>query len=368
MENKRIAVFLPSVKGGGAERVMVILANEFANRGFTVDLVLAQAIGEYITEVSSRVRIIDLKAASVAGSLFPLVQYINKSNPDVMLSALDYVNVIAIFAKLIARHRVRLVISERSNLSINSKFSKGLRARLVFPLVKLTYKYADAIIAVSRGVADDLLRHINLKNNRLFVVYNPVVTDSIFQLAEAPVAHKWLADKKNSVILAAGRLNSAKDFLNLIKAFSYVRSQRDCKLLILGEGEQRKDLEKLVMDLGLEGDVDLPGFVENPYSYMRKSDLFVLSSIYEGLPNVLIQALACGIPVVSTNCPSGPDEILEHGRWGRLVPLGSSEKLAEAMMLTLDTPSEELPKGAIRAMDFNYKNATDNYLRVMLDL
>lgn len=367
MRSQHISVFLPSVGGGGAERVMVILANEFANKGHKVDLVLARAVGEYVSEVSSKVNVIDLNAVSVGASLLPLVKYLIEKKPDAMLTALNYVNVIAIFAKLIARSHVRLVISERSNLSNNIKFSKGLSARLVFPLVKLTYKFADAIVAVSKGVANDLLEHVNVDNKKLFVVYNPVVDASIFKHASAQVSHKWIESKNVPVILAAGRLNPAKDFFNLIKAFSYVREKIKCKLIILGEGDQRQALEKFVIELGLKEDIDLPGFAENPFSFMKNSNLFVLSSLYEGLPNVLIQALACGVPVVSTDCPSGPAEILENGRWGRLVPTGNSEELANAMMQALESSLNDLPKGRERAMEFNYECAVDSYLRILLN-
>lgn len=360
-----IAIYLPSLRGGGAERAMVTLANGFAGRGLKVDLVLARAEGPYLSEVSSGVRVVDLQSRRVLSSLPALVRYLREERPLAMLSALSHANVIAIMACLLSRVTVRLVVSERSNLSMSSSKPQNWRARIVLPLVRMGYRKAGGVVAVSRGVADDLAKTIDLPRDRISVVYNPVVTPELIRKSEMPLSHPWLGEGRPPVILGVGRLTRAKDFATLIRAFARVHAQRECRLVILGEGELRGELEQLVTSLGIQDSVQLPGFSENPFAWMSRVRLFVLSSQWEGLPNVLIQAMACGAAVVSTDCPSGPDEILEGDKWGRLVPVGDVEALAVAIAVTLDTPQERLPDVRQRAGDFAQELAVDGYLKVL---
>jgi len=218
-------------------------------------------------------------------------------------------------------------------------------------------------VAVSRGVADDLARLTGLPREKIQVIYNPVVTPELFVKAEEPLGHPWFAAGEPPVILGVGRLHEAKDFQTLIRAFALVRKKRVARLVILGEGEERPKLEALVRELGLEEEVALPGFVDNPFKYMKRAGVFVLSSQWEGFGNVLVEAMACGTPVVSTACPSGPEEILENGRWGRLVSVGDVDALAEAIILTLDDKNH--PDVARRALDFGVQRAIDEYIRVL---
>lgn len=360
-----VSLFVPSLRGGGAERAMVTLANGFAERGLKVDLVLASAEGPYLSEVSSGVNIIDLKSSRVLASLPGLVRYLRKVRPEAMLSALSHANVIATLACMLARTDVRLVVSERSNLSMSSSKPQNLRGRAVLPLMRWVYRKADGVVAVSKGVADDLAKNIDLPRDRISVIYNPVVTSGLIEKSRMPLEHLWLREGKPPVILGVGRLTPAKDFATLIRAFAQVRAQRECHLVILGEGELRAELEQLITSLGIVDSVQLPGFTENPFAWMSRVQLFVLSSRWEGLPNVLIQAMACGAAVVSTNCPSGPDEILEDGRWGKLVSVGDVEALAGAIVATLDTPQERLPDVRQRSGDFAQELAVDGYLKVL---
>ena len=205
--------------------------------------------------------------------------------------------------------------------------------------MRLTYRSADTIIAVSNGVADDLSTMLKLKRNQINVIYNPVVSEHLIKNSREPVDHPWLTSNKVPVILGVGRLTEAKNFNALIHAFSIVVASIPARLIILGEGEQRDSLETIIDQLNLADQVDLPGFTNNPYPYMRCADLFVLSSIWEGLPTVLIEALSCGTKVVSTDCPSGPREILENGKWGTLVPVNNAEELANAMIFSLEHAS-----------------------------
>lgn len=334
-----VAIYLPSLEGGGAERAMVTLANGMFARGVRVDLVLACAKGPYLGEVASGVRVVDLGARRVLTSLPGLVRYLRRERPRAMLSALDYANIIAVVAKMLSGKNSRLLISERSNTSVSHTKLQSWRARAVFPLMSWAYPKADGIVAVSKGVADDLAQAIALPRDRISVIYNPVLTKELFEKAQRPAEHAWLSPGKPPVILGVGRLTTAKDFPTLIRAFARVRTRRECHLIILGEGELRPKLESLRSELGIQDSVQLPGFVDNPFAWMSRASLFVLSSAWEGLPNALIQAMACGAPVVSTDCPSGPYEILEGGRWGALVPVGDVEALAGAIENALNTPA-----------------------------
>lgn len=360
-----VALFVPSLRGGGAERAMVTLANGFADRGLGVDLVLARAEGVYLSEVSPGVNVVDLQSHRVLASLPALVRYLRQRRPQAMLSALSHANVIAIMACMLSRIAVRLVVSERSNLSMSSSKPQNWRARIMLPLMRMGYPKTDGVVAVSGGVADDLARTIDLSRDRISVIYNPVVTPELLEKSREPLLHPWLGEGKPPVILGVGRLTQAKDFATLIRAFARVHAKRDCRLVILGEGELRGELERLVASLGIVDSVQLPGFSGNPFAWMSRVRLVVLSSRWEGLPNVLIQAMACGTAVVSTDCRSGPDEILEEGKWGALVPVGDVEALAGAIATTLDTPREQLPDVRRRAGDFAQGLAVDGYLQVL---
>lgn len=360
-----VALFVPSLRGGGAERAMVTLANGFADRGLRVDLVLTRAEGSYLSEVSSAVRVVDLESSRVLASLPALVRYLRREHPGAMLSALSHANVIAIMACMLSRVAVRLIVSEHTNLSISRSKSQGLRDLAVLLLMRWAYRKADEVVAVSGGVADDLAKTIGLSRNRISVVYNPVVTPDLIERSRMPLEHPWLREGKPPVILGVGRLTRAKDFATLIRAFARVHAERDCRLVILGEGELRTELEQLVTSLGIRDSVQLPGFVDNPFAWMSHVQLFVLSSQWEGLPTVLIEAMACGTAVVSTDCRSGPDEILEEGRWGALVPVGDLEALATVIARVMDTPCEQLPDVPVRAQNFKQKRAVNAYLQLL---
>lgn len=343
---------------------MATLANGFAERALAVDLVLAEAEGPYLAEVSSKVHVVDLRARSVLASLPALARYLHREQPSAMLSAMTHANVIALLARRLARVNTRAVVSERAHLSLSTKSEPSRRGRLLPWLAHYAYPWANGVVAVSAGVADDLARTIGLPRSSIDVVYNPVVTDELIVRGAAPLDHPWFVRGAPPVVLGVGRLTAQKDFDVLLHAFARVRQARPVRLMILGEGELRPRLEALARELGVQADVALPGFQENPFTYMRRAGLFVLSSRFEGLPNALIQAMACGTPVVSTDCPSGPAEILEHGKWGRLVPVGNIEALADAMLQTLDAPA--CPDVAARAAEFNVASAVEGYLAAML--
>jgi glycosyltransferase involved in cell wall biosynthesis len=392
-----VAIFLRSLYGyggGGAERSIATLASELSERGHRVDLICARLTGEYLNQVSLRVRCIGLGARAglfasptllrrprllaklaplgfgllapwVLGALPGLVSYLRRQRPDVLFSALSYPNLTAILAREIAGVPTRVVISERNTLSLKIKEAGAKRKwRALAALVPACYPMADVISAVSSGVATDLAKFIGVSEDRVEVTYNPVVTSELKEKAKEPLDHPWLQGDGPPVILGIGALRPQKDFESLIRAFSQLRVKREARLIILGEGPLRPDLEALVGELHLESDVGLVGFVPNPFAYLARASVFALSSRYEGLPGALVQAMACGCPVVSTDCASGPREILMEGELGALVPMGSSDALALAILGTLEHPvaSQRLRE---RAEFFSVANSTERYLALL---
>lgn len=343
--------------------MMVILANEFARRNFVVYLVLAAAEGPYLETVSREVRVIDLKSNRVVKSLPGLVRFLRRERPDVMLSAMWYVNAVAIAARILSRVPMRLVVSERNTFSSSSRHQRHIRTWLVISLRKWAYRRADRVIAVSEGVADELAAHAIISRSSIDVIYNPVVTRGLKAFSMGMLGCRWVRPGKFPVILGVGRLEPQKRFADLIRAFTLLRKTHDARLIILGDGSLRSELESMASHVEFEDEIAMPGFVDNPYVFMRHAKIFVNSSGWEGLPNALIEAMACGTPVVSTNCPSGPDEILEGGKWGRLVPVGDVEALAQAMADTLD--DAEHPDVSARASDFSLEKAVNGYLSVL---
>jgi len=360
----RLSIFVPQMSGGGAQRSMLKLAGGIAARGCAVDLVLARAEGPLLAEVPESVRLVDLKARRLLTSLPALVRYLRREQPVAMLSVL-HANIIALLARRLTSVPRRVVVSERNMPSQKARhYASDLRMRLTPQLIRRFYPWADGIVAVSKGVADDLSRVAGIPRERIRVIYNPIVTPELRAKAQAPLEHPWFGSGEPPVILAVGRLTAQKDYPTLIQAFARVRETHPARLLILGEGEERPVLEALVRQLGLEQDVSLPGFILNPYPFMVQGALFVLSSRWEGLPGVLIEALYCGVPLVATDCPSGPREILADGKYGRLVPVGDPLALSRAMEVTLAGNRIRPPKESW--LPFEQETVVSQYMNVLL--
>jgi glycosyltransferase involved in cell wall biosynthesis len=389
----RLALVFASLSGGGVERSMLQLAEAFIARGLSVDLVVGQAKGELLADVSPQAHVRELRkrhflrsgASGIAaapgalrllprmGRLKPLwrrlpalADYLRSARPNAVLAAEPRYNAIAVWARRLSRLDCRIVLSEHIHASSHASASPWADKQ-VLPLLRSAYLKADAIVTASVGVADDLAAHVGIPRDRITTVYNPVVTPDLLFKAREPVDHPWFAAGQPPVILAAGRLQPQKDFATLIRAFAVLRSSRPARLVILGAGTEfeRAALTTLATELGVARDVEIPGFAHNPFAFMSHAAVFVLSSRYEGLGNVLIEALACGTPVVSTDCPSGPREILEDGRFGRLAPVGDAVALAQAIERTLDAP---LPPERLRARAerFSAARAAEDYLDLLL--
>jgi len=377
---KHIAIFIYGPSGGGATRRSLTLAGGFANRGHRVDLVVVSAEGPLAGELPDGVKLVPLDSSLIrlAGLLagkgrrlrirasgFALARYLWRERPDVLMSAANHVHLTALFAKRILRAPVRLVLRVSNHLTESHLSVVGRRRPIRLRLARRAYGWADAVVAVSQGIADDLVEHTSLSRDRVVAVTNPTWSPAIATAAAEPLEHAWLAPGEPPLLLGAGRLAAAKDFSTLLRAFARVRKQRPVYLVILGEGAQRRCIEELSRELGVADAVELPGFVSNPFAWMARAALFVLSSAWEGSPGVLVEAMACGCPVVSTDCPSGPTEILEGGRYGRLVPVGDDEALAAAIIQALEVPADSNALRA-RARYFDADRAVDLYLGELL--
>ena len=342
--SSRLALLVPDLRGGGAERVMLNLAIGLAEIGCQVDLVVAVARGSYLKDVPPAVNLVDLKSRDVAVCLPALVRYLKSAKPAGLVSALSQANVSAILAKKLSGVDTRVLAVSHNSLSVESKNGKSLKLKVMPYFVRAFFPSADVLAGVSTGVCTDLAQMLNMPAERVKVLYNPVISEKTLTMSTEPVDHPWLAEGEPPVILTVGRLHPQKNHALLVDAFAKLRAKREARLMILGEGDLRPEIEEQVKRLGLVDDVALPGFVANPFAYMSKAAVFALSSRFEGLPTVLIEALACGARVVSTDCPSGPDEILRGGQYGALVPVDNVDALADALRQTLDSGQAPPPE------------------------
>lgn len=405
LRSRRIAILSPSLAGQGAERKALQIAAGLLERGHGVDLLLQRLLCHYPEEVPNRVRIFfssrrcdartQRNLERIANSPRPLVPhrppwrvryprigmstsllpsqlplllstrlprwaagiaaYLDREQPDALLA----MNVLAVtsaaMALRIAHNRVRTVATLHEPLNSGRLLRRARRS----------YPHADAVVGVSDGVSAEFAKIPGLECSRSHVVYNPVVSMYLEDKSRDPANHPWMDKPKLPIVLAVGKLIARKDFSTLLRAFARLLVQRPARLIVLGEGRLRPTLRSLARELGIAGQVDFPGFKENPYPFLARADLFVLSSRNEALPTVLIEAMACGCPVVSTDCPFGPREILEGGRLGPLVPVGDAEALAEAMDRTLDDPPDPDPLRE-RASFFNVEHAVERYEDLLL--
>lgn len=337
-----VAVLLANAHGGGAERALIHVAGAMARRGRDVDLVLQRAVGPLMPEVDPAVNVVELRRSRLLTAWPALVSYLRRRRPEALLSGLAHLNVAAVLAVRAAATGTAVVLSAQNMIGPRVGVGRGLLGRGFGALVRRTYARADEIAAVSGGVADDVSATTGVSRAAIRVVPNPV-PDAIHELAAEPLGTDWF-DGPGPVAIAVGRLDPQKDHETLLRAIVLARREVDVRLVILGEGRLRPHLERLTADLGLHGAVSMPGFMANPYPAMRRADLFVLSSRFEGLANVVVEALALGTRIVATDCPSGPSEILHAGRYGALVPVGDPAALAQVMVAELrDRPTRPRP-------------------------
>jgi glycosyltransferase involved in cell wall biosynthesis len=362
--SERLTVFLATSGHSGVDRLMRNLVGEFARRGLCVDLLRIRNHGPYFDPPGDSVAVVPLGAAHINSSLVPLVRYLRKARPRAILCDKDRVNRIALWARRIARVPTRVVARIGTTVSVQlATSSPWLRWWQLFSMRRF-YPWADAVIFPSQGAASDFAALTGFPRQRLHVIPNAVVDPELHRLSREAPGHSWLAGKGPPLILGVGELCARKDFATLIRAFARVQARKPSRLMILGEGRERRDLERLAQTLEVAGQVALPGFVTNPYAYMARANVLVLSSTGEGFGNVLAEALALGVPVVSTDCPSGPHEILRGGEVGPLVAVGDDQALARAIKETLEYPPDPavLKEGAAR---YNVVTSATRYLEVL---
>lgn len=368
-ERKSISIFLPGLYAGGAEKMMIDLCKEFNQANHDVTIVVAREVGRLVDYIPEKLNLTTLNAPqppgyNLLGALPGLVTYLFNNQCDILLSALSRTNIIAALAGKMPGIDIRVALSEHNHLSTYLKHAPR-HERIVLPrLMSITYPQADTIICVSKGVQDDLERTLGLNPGTTTMIHNAVITPQVRRMRREKVTHPWLLSD-TPVVMGLGSLTTQKDFATLIQAVDVLRKNRECRLIIAGSGPQKKNLEKLIDHLEMTDIVDLPGFVENPYAMMQQADVFVLSSKWEGFGNVLIEALYCGCPVVSTDCQSGPAEILVGGEYGELTPVGDEQQMADAIASQIDDPppTDRLQK---RAKMFRSENIGKKYLDILL--
>jgi len=398
----RISFLLDNLTGGGAEKVILNLASGFMKLGHPVDILVCKMEGVLCNSIPAGVNLVPLKASSpnlgflcamradpagfraIAGMFIkrksfrfipPIAVHLKASRPAALVSALPKSNINAVLAKFYSGTSTRVVIGAHINMSTQDAecYSSGKsKLRYMQPLMQRCYRRADAVVAVSKGVAEDITKYLGLDLDHVTTIYNPIETKQIETLSHESLNHPWFDAGTVPVILGVGRFVAQKDFPLMLRAFAKIREKRQVRLVLLGgdessaeQHEHKQVLSRLAVQLGVQEDFDMPGYKVKPYPFLRRASVFVLSSRYEGFGNVLVEALLCGCPVVSTNCPSGPAEILSDGKYGMLVPVGDEGKLADAICETLDNPKNKSVMRA-RGEEFSIENAVERYRKVLL--
>jgi glycosyltransferase involved in cell wall biosynthesis len=359
---RRVCIFPDRIDDGGIDRYALNLAEILLQKGVAVDLFVTSEAGKLLPQRPKASRLF-VGGGSTKKSVVPFYRYLRQEQPDLLISANLYIDIVSIIVRKLARVPTRHAVTLHTAFSREDYRGKPWLKNLYTQLCTFLYPFADDIVAVSHAVARDSQNYFNLKKP-IMVIYNPVVTPALFEKSKAEPQHPFYASKKIPVLLAIGRLSAQKDFSTLLRGFAELRKTRAAKLLILGEGEERSLLESLAKDLNLGDDLSMPGFVDNPYPFIKNSNILVSSSAWEGLPTVLIEALALGTPVVATDCPGGSSEILEGGKYGQLVPMRDPKALAQAMTKTLDTPLEATLLQA-RGEMFSLEASVQGYLALL---
>jgi len=361
----RLAVLVSFTGDGGVENMITNLLGGFIAKGVPIDLLLLKARGGHLDRIPPEVNIIRLDVSTSVFALPVIVRYLRRHRPRAMLVAKDRASRIALLARCIAGVDTRLILRMGMHLSGSLAGKNMIRRWSRYLPVRWLYPWADNIVTVSDAVADDLAAIGHIPRNRFTVIRNPSIPPDLESKAAAPVEHPWLqAHSEWPVIMGVGRLTDQKDFATLIRAFAAVRRNRNARLIILGEGPERSRLEALAESLGIRDDVELAGFQPNPYAWISRTSLFALSSRFEGSPNVLVEAMALGISVVATDCPSGPREILDGGHIAPLVSVGDSEALAGAIDQVLAKPQD--PESLRKAVtDYRVHVSARHYLEAL---
>lgn len=359
-------IFRPTLGQGGADHVTLTLLRSLDRQTFNISLVLVKKEGALLEQLPSDITVHYLKAANILTAVWPLTQLLRRHQPHILFSTSSGTNATAVLAARAARSQARIVLSERTPLTQNNS---SWKRRLQILFKRLTYAQADLITAVSQGVKTDLVSQLNLLPARITVIDNPIITPELEAKQQQPLDHPWFTNPTLPVILAVGRLVPQKDYPTLLHAFAQLRPQYPSRLLILGEGPQRPTLQRLINELDIGEWACLGGYQANPFNYMAQATLFVLSSQTEGLPGVLIQAMACGTAVVATDCHTGPAEIItQPGHNGLLTAVGDSQALATNILSLLQHPQQRAQiahNGRLSVQRFRSQTVLQQYIHAI---
>lgn len=359
-----LTFFIPDLTLGGAEQVTVNIVNGLSDRGYNVELVLSKLKGELRGELSDDVTTVELAPSQtqplgVPAHIPALAVYLRRREPAALFSHMTHVSIVCLAVDRVLDSDTLIIPTEHKSLGVSPESSA--KSRFVHRTVPYLYPTADRIVAVSKGVADSIVKCTTVPQEKVSVLYNPVDIDTIRKRASEPVHHEWFEDDGLEVLLFVGRLEEEKDLETWLSAFEQVHERnRNVRGVIIGKGSRQESLQTMAEQSGIGDSVTMLGYAENPYKYMSRASAFVLSSRYEGLPTVLVEALACGCPVVATDCPGGTSEILADGEYGPLVPVGDASSLADGVLRTLEDPirPERLRE---RAKDFAPESVLDDY-------
>ncbi len=355
------AIYIHDLSPGGVERQCLVLARELQDRGIDVVLVVHQMRGELIPLLPPDLPVVDLRSSRTLQDVLRLRRFLQEAQPDILMANVDHNNVAAALANALAGTRTKLVIVQHNPLTAGFHATVNWKHRLVPWFYRVLSSRIDHAIAVSDGIKRELVKG-GLPEAKVSTICNAVIGTDFEARARVPVLHPWLVNKDRPVFVTAGRLVEMKDQRTLLRAFALHVQRRPSRLMLLGAGPMLDALRTLAGSLGIAEHVAFEGFVPNPLPYMRAADAFVLSSRSEGFGNVLVEAMGCGTPVVSTDCPHGPADILDHGKYGILVPPRNPDALAPAFGRILDEqsrwPAETL---RARASAFSYQACADQY-------
>lgn len=366
---KKIAFFMHNFNCGGAEKVTIKLANELSSRGYIIKIIVRDNSGGLENTIGNNVSIQNLNLINKSKisknflNIIYLKKIIDQEDFDFLISVTSPMNLIAAIANCCCKNKIKLYATVHNAISMEKRSFNWMRHKLL----KYFDKYVFKTIVVSKEAQEDYIKTIGIDRKKTITIYNPVVSEEIVELQIMKNEHKWLHSNRNyKTILAVGRLTKQKNFEMLLKSIAIVYKSVDVRLIILGEGELRKELENLASYLGISKIIDFHGFTTNPYSYFYNCDLYTLSSDWEGLPTVLIEAMACGCKIISTECPSGPKEILEDGKYGTLVMVNNEEAFANKIIETLDkNVNKELQ--IQRSKEFSVDKSIESYLELIYD-
>jgi glycosyltransferase involved in cell wall biosynthesis len=355
MKPKHVCIFPDRLDNGGVGRYAINLAEALLVQGAKVDLFVTAETGELFPQRPQQARLF-VGGGSSKKSVLPLFKYLRRERPDLLITANGYIDILSVVVNTAALYPTQQVVTIHTARSADDMAGKEGLKKIYDGLCRWLYPWSRHVVAVSEAVAKDSRDYFGLK--KVQVIYNPVVTPSLFTKSQSKPRHPFFQPKTVPVLLAIGRLTTQKDFATLLRAFALIRKQREARLLILGEGEDRQMLETLAKELGITQDLSMPGFVDNPYPYIKEADVLVSSSAWEGLPTVLIEALALGTPVVATDCPGGSSEILMAGKYGGLVEMKNPTLLAQSVIHTLTTspdPTTLKERGQMFSMEASAK-------------